>query len=128
MGIMDLAAQVMGKTDAISRESARTPEEVKSALQQGIKLIPEILASKDKGISILNGLGMDKTFISEMYQRFGSRGSKVGLSDTVIRNAVGVIESKLSQKENVMRSPVQSPVKSPVKSSGFDRSRYPLVK
>lgn len=69
---------------------------------------------------------MDKEFVGQMYQRFGSKASKFGLSDSVIQSAVGVLEKKLEQKQAVGRGSIPAPP--PAKSSGFNRSKYPLVK
>ena len=47
------------------------------------------------GAQIFNKFGIDKTFISDMYNKYAGYGSKLGLNQSVIDNAYNSITSAM---------------------------------
>lgn len=83
-------------------------------------MLPEILNSKDGGISVLNRMGVNRSFMDDMYRKYGSLASKIpGLNKNIVGNTLGAIEKAMGSKPN--------PVQPSKKSSGFDASRYPKL-
>jgi len=82
-------------------------------------MIPEILNSKDGGVGVLNRLGVDKSFMNDMYKKYGSYASKIGLNSDTVRNTLSAIEKNIGDK------PASKQMQK--KSNGFDSSRYPKL-
>lgn len=82
-------------------------------------MLPDILNSKDGGIGVLNRLGVDKSFMSEMQKRYGSYASKIpGLNKNIVGNTLNAIEKAMDKS---------TPLQSSRKIKGFDASRYPKL-
>lgn len=118
---MGLLEMVMGlassQSNKIAQVLGRSPQEVKKALEQGKKLLPDIINSKDGGVSILKDMGVNKRFIDEMYNRYGGLASKVGLDKNVVQNTIKALEKSMNE----------SPTAAPKKAAGFNSKKYPKV-
>lgn len=82
-------------------------------------MLPEILNSKDSGINVLNKLGVERSFLDDMYNKYGKYASKIpGLNKNAVGNTLNAIERAMDNK------PLNSRTS---KSSGFDSSKYPKI-
>lgn len=90
------------------------------------QMLPKIISNKNNGIGILSGLGMDRNFPSEMYKKYGTHASKLGLSDSFVKNAVGFLENNLIGNAENNQQPNQ-PTQTASNASRFDKNKYPKI-
>ena len=115
---MALLDMVMGlassQSDKIARVLGKDPAQVKSAVSNAAKLLPKILSAKDNGAGILRELGVDNGFVQDMYNKYSPYASKIGLSDSAVKNAVDTIGRGIGQESQPRRP-------------GFNLDKYPKI-
>lgn len=123
MGILDVAMNLAStQSDNIAKIIGKNPQEVKGAINQAQKILPEILNSKDGGISTLKRMGVDKRFMEDMYRKYGKFASKIpGFNTGSIGNTLNAIEKAMDKPNSNSAQPI------PKKSTGFNVSKYPKV-
>ena len=84
---------------------------------QAQKLLPEIMANPtaDGGAQILKKIGVDSAFVRSAFDKYGSYGTKLGLSKGTIATAVDNL-GKALEKGGL-----------PTKPAGVDMKNYPRV-
>lgn len=125
MSILNIAMSLAtSQSDKLARFLGKSPADVKRAMEQGKKLLPEILnnPNAEGGAKVLSDLGVDKSFVNDIFKRYGSFGSKVGLSKGSIESAINNLGRAMDNRNHgAPKSPTQK------KPKGFDSSRYPSL-
>lgn len=86
-------------------------------------MLPDIISSKDGGIGVLNRLGVDKSFMNEMYKKYAPYASKIpGLNKGVVDNTLSAIEKAMDSGGARSAAPARQS-----KPIGFDSSKYPRI-
>lgn len=81
-------------------------------------MLPEIMNSRDGGISVLNRMGVDKKFMGDMYNKFGSYASKIpGLNKDMVGNTLNAIEKAMDKPASAQST----------RKTTFDSSKYPKL-
>lgn len=126
MGIADVVLNLaQSKTATIAKVTGRPESQVKAALAQGQKMLPDICKNANTpegGARILDDMGIDKSFINDAYNKYSQYLSKIpGM------NAVNA-KSMLNAVTGAMRGgsrPAQAQTQ--ISSVSFDKSKYPRV-
>lgn len=78
----------------------------------------------ENGARVLTNMGVDKSFLDDMYKKYGSYASKIpGLSKGTIGNALSAVERAMGNTRTNPQ-PVNAMSKKP---SGFNSTKYPKV-
>lgn len=81
------------------------------AIEQGKKILPQILKSKNGGIDVLQQAGVPKGFIDDMYSRYGRHSGKLGIDPKALESEYKRVSRQMGGQTGYK----------------FDRSRYPRV-
>jgi hypothetical protein len=121
VSLLDIAMSLASnQSDKLARFLGKSPAQVKAAMEEGKKLLPEIMANPtaEGGAQILNRIGVDKKFLEGALTKYGKFGSTVGLSGSTIRNAVANLSNALDRKKQKALPPGKS---------SFNRAKYTKV-
>ena len=115
------------KASGIARLLGRKPEEVKGALEQLKKVVPEIQNSPDKGRSLLDKYGIDDKFAKDMHARFRGYADRIPVPG--IGEMIDNYMQKITNNPNSLRPGGESgATKAPPPRPGtFDKNKYPKV-
>ena len=116
--ILDMAMGLLSsKIDKAAEVLGRNPAEIRGAVSQAKKLLPEIksVKSASDGARLLKKIGVDKKFLTSMADKYGRFGSKIGISQDTIRGMVGSLGAAMD--EDGARIPAKNP-------AGFNNKKY----
>lgn len=127
--LMNLA---MSKSDKIAKITGRSPSQVKAALQQGQKLIPEIVktaTTPQSGAKILENMGVDKSFIHDTFNKYSKYAALVpGLNESSAKSMLGMLTGAMTNKKTSNANESHgSDAPSNDSRPIFDKSKYPSV-
>jgi len=115
--IVSLAKRQAG---TIAKVVGRPEQDVRDALQQGSKLLPELMGSKDGGVDVLRRMGVSKDFLDDMYKRYGKFAGKIpGMSRNTFDSTYKALSGSLAGERPASRTQK--------KQTSFDKKKYPLV-
>jgi len=78
--------------------------------------------SLENGAQILNDMGVDKKFIHDIYGKYGSYASKIGLNPNSLKGMVDKLGNSINTNSPKNISTPTRNIK-----SGFDSSKYPKI-
>lgn len=106
----------------LSKILGKPPEQVQKAIQQGQKILPDILKNvKDakSGGAYLRNIGVDKSFIGKQYNKYSPYLSKIpGMDQNLANPIIDAISGQLPDSEQNEKTR---------KSNKIDKSRYPKI-
>lgn len=93
-------------------------------MQQATKMLPEILnnPTPEGGAQVLSRMGVDRSFVDGIFNKYGSYASKVGLSKGTVKNALDNLGRAMDNNK-----PSAPDTTRQRKASGFDSSKYPKL-
>ena len=96
-------------------------EDIRGAIEQGRKLLPEI-KNLDDGVGVLRRMGVNSEFVDDMYDKYSRYADKIpGLSKNTLDDYYGTIKRGLSSTSTAPRQ--QTRQKRP-SNGGFDKTKY----
>ena len=113
-----LVGLAQSKAGAISRITGKSENEIKKAIEQGKKYLPEIQNSKDGGRSLIKQLGIERGFIDDMYKKYGHYADRIP----------GVGRMALDSAYRSLVTGLDAPGGTDKKDkNGFDKKKYKRV-
>ena len=107
------------KAGILARMTGKSETEIKQAIEQGSKILPEILKSKDGGVDAFRKMGIPRSFMDEMYTKYGRFADKIpGLSRSNVEGAYRSLYGAIGEAPTGKRAG---------KPKGFDGTKYPRV-
>jgi len=120
-----LMGLAQSKTSNIARITGKSEAEIKSALEQGRKYLPDIKNSKDGGRGVMQQLGIGRDFVDEMYNKFGHYADRI---PGVGRAALDSAYRNLTSSMGTPAAPNCDERKEEHKGSdNFDRTKYKKI-
>lgn len=126
MGIADVVLNLaQSKASTIAKVTGRSESQVKAALAQGQKMLPDILKnvnSAESGARVLDSMGIDKSVLDEAYNKYSPYISKIpGMSATRAKPLLDMIKGAMRGGSRSTQAPAQT------NTATFDKSKYPRV-
>ena len=103
------------KAAAIGKVVGKSPKEVRSAIEQGQRMMPEL---KEKGVGALKDLGISSEFLDDIYNKYGAYADRLpGFS----KRDLDSLRSQLSKEPKPPAGRARQKKKA---SGGFNKDDY----